>query len=905
MQFELTAGEPHRIKPEFGAGLPLVNGLLPSRSRLPDGAIRVAVVDRGNNELERPAIEGLRVTCSSAHIAQEQDEHTAVLQDDNWFSFEAMTVQKSSQSGQCTVAFDAKYPSQLSTTYATVGSGFAASNWVTQAELRLEGNASLNTSSNLPLLKLLLATEDRRPVDHLLPIGQSTMRCGPSVAGAFLRAVIDGHDLAFKLTDLGYIDPLEAHVLQLEFDADQGFNVFEKALAGPVKLQITYTEPRPIRDVLRTEERTCTSILTFEPGPDDESPVLKFVESKKELFLSDLEQMGKLRYRLHSGTGKAATEFIVKLEATDRLGLPLGSTQQRSLNVQLSLSHQGNDPQAFGQPIPVNGNGVAQLPTDFFKNTCFKAGLPQMLVPDVPHLIGATLHGLQTEASASLPLTFTYTSDANIQELLSSRTELLERLQQFVESFNLKMEELKSASAVCHKASQSLVRKQSQLRSKFDDGAAMTIQEVTDKLQQTDSQLKQLKKEHESANERVILANLNLQRAPRLEGEAIGFVHQLFHCEDAQLNTLLARYIGSHMNVLVVLTTEYGRGHFDGSRLIVAELDQLAPGMFRTPATWPMLPHLERANWKPTNQFDPNTPLESRFTASWALDHITIQPPLHMAGALLAVKKQELEQLKRHGGGYSQEINRTEKEIATLDSNDWGDADEPGNAQILCSTYLRKTIFARLIGDAVVLPTKTDAETYSKSLNSRPTLITKDGHEFHLGAFRGTTAMANVEVDKFDQANTAKRLHEMYNLQDDVNKFDDLKTLIEDHEQARKDTTTAETTIGPFKLRMESIESDTVKLEKVNSVIVLKLQGRKHSYGTRGEKTTDDQDKVPEIKKLKEDLNKLAAAVNMQPMPMMPTGQSSGQGSSSTHAHEPSCAEGEGSSPAAKRRRKS
>jgi hypothetical protein len=105
-------------------------------------------------------------------------------------------------------------------------------------------------------------------------------------------------------------------------------------------------------------------------------------------------------------------------------------------------------------------------------------------------------------------------------------------------------------------------------------------------------------------------------------------------------------------------------------------------------------------------------------------------------------------------------------------------------------------------------------------------------------------------------------------LQDDVNKFDDLKTLIEDHEQARKDTTTAETTIGPFKLRMESIESDTVKLEKVNSVIVLKLQGRKHSYGTRGEKTTDDQDKVPEIKKLKEDLNKLAAAVNMQPMPM-------------------------------------
>eukprot|EP00966_Prymnesium_polylepis_P334434 7389807-Prymnesium_polylepis.1 len=56
------------------------------------------------------------------------------------------------------------------------------------------------------------------------------------------------------------------------------------------------------------------------------------------------------------------------------------------------------------------------------------------------------------------------------------------------------------------------------------------------------------------------------------------------------------------MNVLVVLTTEYGRGHFDGSRLIVAELDQLAPGMFRTPATWPMLPHLERANWKPTNQ---------------------------------------------------------------------------------------------------------------------------------------------------------------------------------------------------------------------------------------------------------------------------------------------------------------
>mmetsp|Transcript_10144 Transcript_10144/g.24834 ORF Transcript_10144/g.24834 Transcript_10144/m.24834 type:complete len:156 (+) Transcript_10144:5372-5839(+) len=142
-------------------------------------------------------------------------------------------------------------------------------------------------------------------------------------------------------------------------------------------------------------------------------------------------------------------------------------------------------------------------------------------------------------------------------------------------------------------------------------------------------------------------------------------------------------------------------------------------------------------------------------------------------------------------------------------------------------------------------------------------------------------------------------------LQDDVNKFDDLKTLIEDHEQARKDTTTAETTIGPFKLRMESIESDTVKLEKVNSVIVLKLQGRKHSYGTRGEKTTDDQDKVPEIKKLKEDLNKLAAAVNMQPMPMMPTGQSSGQGSSSTHAHEPSCAEGEGSSPAAKRRRKS
>jgi len=65
----------------------------------------------------------------------------------------------------------------------------------------------------------------------------------------------------------------------------------------------------------------------------------------------------------------------------------------------------------------------------------------------------------------------------------------------------------------------------------------------------------------------------------------------------------------------------------------------------------------------------------------------------------------------------------------------------------------------------VVLPTQRDAESYQVSLNSYPTLVTKDGHKFYVGAFRGTTAMADIGVEKFGQGDMYDNLRELYSLQ--------------------------------------------------------------------------------------------------------------------------------------------
>mmetsp|Transcript_34182 Transcript_34182/g.94075 ORF Transcript_34182/g.94075 Transcript_34182/m.94075 type:complete len:1392 (-) Transcript_34182:527-4702(-) len=864
VQFELTTGEPSDVQVEISRpDLPMEGEALLSRSLLPDGIISVGIVDRGNNPLERSMIESLRVVCSSSHVAG--GEQTAELHEDNSFYFKQMVIQQSADGEQqCSIKVDAKNPQKRSrggeasthllSTTVTLGEGFAPSNWVTKIAMQQVGAESVNTSSNLPSMHLFLTTEDDKPLALFSP-GQSSMRCGPGISGVFLTAKISDRELTFTLTDLGQSD--QRHKLLLDFDTEQGFRVFDKALNGPVKLVVTYTEPRSIKDLLRQRERKQATSCTFRPGADEEHPVLKFRAADKALFLSDLEQMATLRYKLHSGTGRTAAEFRVVLQATDTLGLRLGSTAERQLQVQLFLVHSQKDPEALDQLIAVNSDGVAELPSDFFKTVCFTGGPPQMLAADAEHILSATLRGLDEEASTEAPLKFTYTSDANIQQLLEQRAELLKVSQEFIDELNEGLDALKEAKANETKASQQLTSQKQVIQDKFDEQAG-TMEEVTMSLNEMRETLKQFKQNETKLRKEAFKRThptMAVADLPPREDETLGFVYELFQCEDP----LLARFIGeSNMNVLVVLTTDYGREHFDGSRIAtagVAELDRLH-GQFSTPTS--TMHHTRETNWKPTHSFDPRIPPRDRFTASWALDHINILPPPHMADVLLEVKKQELTQMMRQpAGNHQARIDATNREIITLTTNDWGSIEEPGESQKLCKNYLRESIFARLIGDAVVLPTQRDAESYQVSLNSYPTLVTKDGHKFYVGAFRGTTAMADIGVEKFGQGDMYDNLRELYSLQDNVKEQEHLKELFAEYANATKELDAAQSAVAPLAQKFDSQLKKKETLDALNSEITLKLQVRDQGYGLRRGKATEEQDKAPVIAKLMDELNKL------------------------------------------------